>query len=286
MATFILPFEKMHGLGNDFIIIHEKYLPPSFTEEKLAEMLCNRHFSIGADGLIILKQSMNGADFAWSYINSDGSIGQMCGNGIRCFAKYLFDRGLTKKSEFSVETLAGEIIPSIQDDGRIKVNMGKPILKPSEVPVKIDSDKEPTIDYPIEIANQRFSFTPVSMGNPHAIIFINDENINLNDLGPLIEHHDFFPERTNVEFAKVVNKNYIVLDVWERGCGITLACGTGACATVIAACLKGLCDANTDIKVKLPGGELEIYWDKAVSGNVFMTGPAESVFIGQVELEV
>lgn len=288
MSTYILPFEKMHGLGNDFVMLHYKYLPEGITEENLAKRLCDRHFGIGADGLIIAKPGQSGeAPFAWSYINSDGSVGQMCGNGIRCFAKYIYDRGLTHETEFGVETLAGIIKPSIQEDGQIKVNMGAPILEPTKIPTTLQGSG-PAIDQPIEAIDKTFNFTPVSMGNPHAIMFVSSEaelqNFELTKYGSVLEKHRIFPEKTNVEFAFVRDRNYIDLRVWERGCGITLACGTGACATVVAANLKGLVD-DGPVTVKLPGGELIIEWDKA-QNTVFMTGPAQSVFIGQIELEM
>jgi diaminopimelate epimerase len=293
MAIYILPFEKMHGLGNDFILIHEKHLPQNINEQNLAKILCNRHYSIGADGLIIVKNSLTNsseADFVWSYINSDGSYGQMCGNGMRCFAKYVFDRGLTNKSEFTVETLAGIMQPSIQPDGQIKVNMGNPKLKPSEIPLSIELNAEQLIDYKIQILDQEFSFTPVSMGNPHAIVFLNNlaefENLDLEKYGSVFEKHNYFPEKTNVEFAFVQDENIIDLKVWERGCGITLACGTGACATVVAAHLKNLISAQGQlIQVNLPGGTLNIEWNKE-NNNIYMTGSAESVFIGQLEIDL
>ena len=294
MATFILPFEKMHGLGNDFVLVHYKYLPHSLSEEELAKKLCDRNFGIGADGLIIVKPGSEGGDFAWSYINSDGSTSQMCGNGIRCFAKYVFDRGLTNKSEFEVETLAGIIKPSVQENGEIKVNMGPPILEPNEIPIKIpEGEAKRIIDYPIQAHDKEFLFTPVSMGNPHAIAFLDSED-ELNDLdleryGKAIENHPYFPEKTNVEFAfvrdSIQHSDYIDLRVWERGCGATLACGTGACATVVAAQIKNLVSPDKPITVKLPGGELLIEWNK-LENAIFMTGPAKSVFIGQIELEV
>ncbi len=287
MSTYILPFEKMQGLGNDFVMLHYKYLPENISEEKLALLLCDRHRGIGADGLIIVKPGQEGERFAWSYINSDGSIGQMCGNGMRCFAKYVFDRGLINDRKFGVETLAGVIKPEIMDDGQIKVNMGAPILKPAEVPVSISSEKT-LIDHPIEALDKTFEFTPVSMGNPHAIMFLNSSEelkiFELTKYGPVLEKHHYFPQKTNVEFAFVRDRKYIELRVWERGCGITEACGTGACATVVAANLKGLVDEGA-ITVKLPGGELVIEWNKS-ENTVYMTGPAQSVFLGQIELEL
>lgn len=289
MSVYILPFEKMHGLGNDFILLHHKYLPPQFTEQELAKILCDRHYSVGGDGLIIVKPPTENADLSWSYINSDGSFGEMCGNGIRCFAKYVADRGLTNKNQFTVETLAGIIEPSIQDNGHIKVNMGSPILKPADVPVvPLEHAVDKVLDQKITALDKTFEFTAVSMGNPHAMMFLNSaeelQNFDLEKYGPVIEKDKAFPEKTNVEFVFVKSRNYIDLRVWERGCGITLACGTGACATVVAANLKGLVD-DGPVTVNLPGGELVIEWDKE-KNVVFMTGPAKSVFVGQVELEV
>lgn len=293
MAIYILPFEKMHGLGNDFILIHEKHLPHTITEQNLAKILCDRHYSVGADGLIIVKNSLtyaSEADFVWSYINSDGSYGQMCGNGMRCFAKYVFDRGLTNKSEFTVETLAGIIQPSVQANGQIKVNMGNPKLKPAEIPLSIELSKDKLIDYKIQILDKEFLFTPVSMGNPHAIVFLNSltefENLDLEEYGSVFEKHNYFPEKTNVEFAFVREENIIDLKVWERGCGITLACGTGACATVVAAHLKNLILPQGElIEVNLPGGTLNIEWNKE-NNNIYMTGSAQSIFIGQLEMDL
>ncbi|MDX1917803.1 MAG: diaminopimelate epimerase [Candidatus Caenarcaniphilales bacterium] len=291
MATFILPFEKMHGLGNDFIFIHDKYLPPNVSEADLALKLCDRHFSIGGDGLIVVKASQSGeGDFAWSYHNADGSLGEMCGNGIRCFAKYVYERGLTKLTQFGVETLAGLITPSIQPDGQIRVNMGAPILDPSQIPVALpDSPPVPVIDYPIEVTGRNFNFTPVSMGNPHAVIFLDSrqewEEINLIELGPPIEKHPFFPKQVNVEFVYAEKPDHLLFKVWERGSGITFACGTGACASVVAAVLKKISPADQPVQVSLPGGNLLIEWDQA-ENLVCMTGTATSVFIGQLELEL
>lgn len=270
----------MHGLGNDFILLHYKYLPPDLSLSQLAQKLCNRRFSVGADGLIVVKPSEQGGHFAWDYLNSDGSFGQMCGNGMRCFAKYVYERGLTTETEFEVETLAGMIMPSIQDNGEIKVKMGEPILQPSKIPLAINSN---------EFNIENFDFMAISMGNPHAITFLKSEqeleNLDLEKYGKLVENHNYFPEKTNVEFAHLASQNYINLKVWERGCGYTLACGTGACATIVAATEQGLVNKNEIITVKLPGGKLQIEWNKE-DNNVYMTGPAESVFIGQIELEL
>ncbi len=279
---YILPFEKMHGLGNDFILLHSKHLPPDLPLNKLAQKLCDRRFSVGADGLIVVKAGTSGAIFAWDYINSDGSIGQMCGNGMRCFAKYVYDRGLINQTEFEVETLAGIITPSIQDDGQIKVKMGEPIVNPAQIPLALENNV-----FNLQAYDQNFDFMAIGMGNPHAITFLNSEQ-NLKDLdlekyGKFIENHHYFPEKTNVEFAYIKNPNYINLKVWERGCGYTLACGTGACATVVAGIKKGLIDQKQITTVELPGGQLQIEWNEK-DHNIYMTGPAETVFIGQVEL--
>lgn len=293
MSVYILPFEKMHGLGNDFILMHHKYLPPSISEQELAKSLCDRHFGVGADGLIVVKPSSEGGDLAWDYINSDGSYGEMCGNGMRCFAKFVFDRNLITKNQFSVETLAGIIEPNVLDNGQVKVNMGAPILDPALIPVRLEESskeiaQEALIDQPIQILDKNFAFTPVSMGNPHSIVFLASQeefdNFELAKYGSIVEKHKYFPQKINAEFAFVKSRNYIDLQVWERGCGITLACGTGACATVVAANLKGLVD-DVPVTVKLPGGELIIEWDKE-QNIVWMTGPAKTVFIGQIELEL
>ncbi|MDX1921180.1 MAG: diaminopimelate epimerase [Candidatus Caenarcaniphilales bacterium] len=291
MSVYILPFEKMHGLGNDFILMHNKYLPPKITEQELAKRLCDRHFGVGADGLIVVHPPSEGGDLAWNYINSDGSLGEMCGNGMRCFAKFVFDRNLVPKNEFAnsfkVETLAGIIEPTVLEGGQVKVNMGAPILDAASIPVKLTAET-PIIDHPIQILDKNFTFTPVSMGNPHSIVFLSSQaeldNFELTKYGPVVEAHQYFPQKINAEFAFVRSRNYIDLKVWERGCGITLACGTGACATVVAANLKGLV-GDGPVTVKLPGGELVIEWDKT-QNIVWMTGPAQTVFIGQIELDI
>ena len=259
-------FEKWQGLGNDFIIL----VQDEATGE-LAKIMCDRNFAIGADGLFSPKKSQN-ADIAWDFYNSDGSIAQMCGNGIRCFAKFAQAHNLVNKNEFSVETLAGIITPHILDDGRVRVNMGKPILEASKIPVNTDNAQ----DFEIE----GFRATAVSMGNPHCVIFTDGNTKELaRQYGPKIEQHKLFPQKTNVEFIKVQNRTNIRLDVYERGCGITLACGTGACASVVAGVLKGILD--NVVKVELPGGELTIEYN---GENVYMTGAATKVFEGEFYL--
>lgn len=286
MAKFILPFEKMHGLGNDFVMLHYRFLPENIDLPALAKKLCDRNFGIGADGIIIAYPARDGGDFAWEYLNSDGSYGEMCGNGMRCFAKYLYDRGLAKTNEFTVETRAGMIKPCINSDGTVTVDMGQPILSARQIPVNLDG--EMLRQLPIQVLDREFSFTPVSMGNPHAIVFCVDQaeydSIDLFHYGPVFEVDQIFPAKTNVEYAYKKSENEIVLKVWERGAGYTLACGTGACATVVAAKLNNIISVAEDIQVHLPGGTLSITWNEQ-DGHVYMTGAATSVFLGQFELD-
>ncbi len=279
----MINFTKMQGLGNDFIILdYEEYLKTGKTPDKLAIELCDRHFSIGADGLIIVNPNTKEADIGWIFYNSDGSIAQMCGNGIRCFSRYVYDKGLIKKKEFSVETKAGNIIPKILDDGKIRVNMSKPILEPEKIPVNVNNN----LNFEVKVSDGTFTANAVSMGNPHCII-ITDKDTKALALkyGKEIETNSLFPEKTNVEFIKILSRNEINLDVWERGCAITLACGTGACAGVAAAILNGLCDNN--VKVNLPGGSLFIEWNGSISNvrhDIYMSGSAEYSFTGQIEI--
>lgn len=279
----IINFTKMQGLGNDFVVLdYEEYKKTNKTAEELAVKLCDRHFGIGADGLIIVNPHTTNTDIGWIFYNNDGSIAQMCGNGIRCFAKYVFEKGYINKKEFSVETKAGTIIPKILDNGLIKVNMSKPILEPLKIPAKVKSN----LNFEVKVSDRTFLANAISMGNPHCII-ITDENTKELALkyGREIETHEIFPEKTNVEFIKILSKEEINLDVWERGCAITLACGTGACASVTAAILNGLC--NNKVKVNLPGGQLVIEWDGKINDtqhDIFMSGPANYSFYGQVEV--
>lgn len=270
---------KMQGCGNDFIILdYAQYSKFNMPMSDVAKKLCDRHFGIGADGLIIPNTDVNDADIGWFFYNSDGSTAQMCGNGIRCFAKYVYDKKILDKEEFTVKTLAGIITPQIMDNGDVRVNMSKPILESDKIPF-IPADN---MNYKMAVNNIIFEGNAVSMGNPHFVIFVSPEE-NLMELakkyGPLIETSAEFPEKTNVEFIKLLSTDKIELCVWERGCGITLACGTGACASVVVGILKG-CLKNS-VQVKLPGGMVKIDWDgNKVNPNrdVFMTGPAEYVF--------
>ena len=279
----IINFTKMQGLGNDFVVLdYEEYKKTNKTPNDLAIKLCDRHFGIGADGLIIVNPDTKDTDIGWIFYNNDGSIAQMCGNGIRCFAKYVYEKGLVNKKEFSVETKAGTIIPKILDNGLVRVNMSEPILIPEKIPVRISAN----LNFEIIVSDRTFIANAVSMGNPHCII-ITDEDTKALALkyGREIEKHPLFPEKTNVEFIKVLSRDEINLDVWERGCAITLACGTGACASVVAAILNGLCDNK--VKVNLPGGQLLIEWDGNINDtkhDIFMSGRADYSFRGQIEV--
>ena len=279
----IINFTKMQGLGNDFVILdYEEYKKTNKTPQELALKLCDRHFGIGADGLIIVNPDAKNTDIGWIFYNNDGSIAQMCGNGIRCFAKYVFEKGYVNKKEFSVETKAGIIIPKILDNGLVRVNMSQPILEPDKIPVKVNNN----LNFDVVVSDRTFIANAVSMGNPHCII-ITDENTKELALkyGREIETHPLFPEKTNVEFIKILSRDEINLDVWERGCAITLACGTGACASVTAAILNGLCDNK--VKVNLPGGQLLIEWDGNINDtkhDIFMSGRADYSFTGKIEV--
>ena len=276
-------FTKMQGLGNDFVILdYDEFLKIGKTPSDLALKLCDRKFSIGADGLIIVNPNAKDTDIEWIFYNSDGTMAQMCGNGMRCFAKYVTDKNIINKKQFSVKTEAGIICPEILDNGEIKVNMNLPVLEPSKIPFC----EEKTLDYKLNIKDKVFSINTVSMGNPHCIIFTDEDTMTLaKNYGAYIETHELFPEKTNVEFVNIKSKHEVTLSVWERGCGITLACGTGACATTVAGVLRGFLDNN--VKVNLPGGSLNIEWAGSLSNTnypVFMTGKAEYSFTGTVEV--
>jgi len=281
-----IKFTKMHGLGNDFILIDclSKPLGNSSFFFSLAKKLCHRHFGIGADGLILVLSSEK-ADFRMRIYNSDGTKAQMCGNGIRCFAKYVYENKLIIKNKFTVETLAGTITPELifKDEkiSGIRVNMGIPKLKKSEIPVK-GSDNLPVINETLKVNSKiNIKITCISMGNPHCIIFIKDiQTIPVNEIGPKIENHPIFPEKTNVEFIQILNRKEINFRVWERGVGETLACGTGACAALVASVLNKKSERQAIIH--LMGGDLDIEWIE--NGPVFMTGPAKLVFKGEMEI--
>ena len=276
-----IKFTKMNGLGNDFVILdYKEYKRTGLAPDKLALKLCNRNFSIGADGLIIVNPDTTEADISWIFYNSDGSIAQMCGNGMRCFARYVYDNKIIAKKEFSVKTEAGIIIPQIISDNEVRVNMGKPILEPSKIPCIAEKN----LNIPYNIDNKKFLLNAVSMGNPHCIIFVEKGSRELAlKYGSIIENDKLFPEKTNVEFVEILSKNEVTINVWERGCGITLACGTGACATTAAGILNGY--LNNTVKANLPGGSLKIEWQGShadTEHNVYMTGRADYSFVGEI----
>lgn len=265
---------KMQGCGNDFVILdYSEYEKTGLSMSDLAKKLCDRHFGIGADGMIIPDTKQNGeTDIAWYFYNSDGTTAQMCGNGMRCFAKYVYDNKLVDKKTFSVKTLAGIIKPEILTDGKIKVNMGTPILEDEKIPFKGERI--------VHVKDREFQITPVSMGNPHCIIFTEEDPIVLaKTYGPDMEVHPYFPEKTNTEFVKVISRNEIEMRVYERGCGITLACGTGACASTVACVLNNLTENN--VKVNLLGGAVNVEWSGTKENpnkDIFLIGPAEYSF--------
>lgn len=278
-----MKFTKMHGCGNDYIYINgftEKIAQDKKTE--LVQKISDRHFGIGGDGAIFINPS-NEADFEMEMYNADGSRAEMCGNGIRCVAKYVYDKGLTDKTNISIIS-CGKIkyLELFLKDGKVdtvKVNMGAPILYAEEIPVTIEGEKEKVINEPITILDKEYKMTCVSMGNPHAVVFMDDvENLAIEQIGPYFENHKCFPKRTNTEFVKVIDRKTVQMRVWERGTGETLACGTGCCATVVACVLNGLTDET--VTVKLLGGEIDITWDREAN-LVYMTGPATTVFDGE-----
>ena len=273
-----MKFTKMQGLGNDYVYVNgfeEKIENPS----KLAVEVSDRHFGIGSDGLILINPS-SVADFEMEMYNADGSRGEMCGNGIRCVAKYVYDYGLTDKTHISVETLGGiKYLDLTVEEGKVvlvKVDMGSPIFEPSKVPVIADGER--AVDEPILVDGKEYHMTCVSMGNPHAVVFMDDvKNLEIESIGPKFEMHERFPNRVNTEFVKVLDRHTAEMRVWERGSGETLACGTGACAVAIACILGGY--TEDEVTVKLLGGDLIIKWDKEAD-KVYMTGPAQVVFDG------
>lgn len=278
-----MKFTKMHGAGNDYIYVNcfeEKIKDRSKTAIKVSD----RHFGIGSDGLICIDPS-DVADCKMDMYNADGSQGKMCGNGVRCVAKFAYDNGIATKEEIAVETLSGiKYIKVAVKDGKVyeaTVNMGAPIIKPVDVPAKWDGEE--AVNVPLEIGGKVYGVTPISMGNPHCITYVNDVySIEIEKIGPLFENNEKFPERVNTEFIHIVNPELLEMRVWERGSGETLACGTGACASVVASVLNGFCKKDTLITVKLLGGELKIMWSSR-DNNVYMTGPAATVCTGETE---
>ena len=278
-----MKFTKMHGIGNDYVYVNclkEKVEDPA----EAARFVSDRHFGIGSDGLILIKPS-EVADFQMDMYNADGSRSEMCGNGVRCVAKYVYDYGLTDKTEVDIETGAGikHIVLTIKD-GKVekaRVDMGDPIIKPELVPVKGEGDK--LVNEPILVDGQQYRMTCVSMGNPHAVVFLDEDvkELDIEKIGPKFENHERFPKRTNTEFMNVLDRHTMNMRVWERGSGETLACGTGTCASVVAAVLNGF--TERDVLVHLLGGDLEIHWDEK-DNHVYMTGSATTVFDGEIDL--
>lgn len=284
-------FTKMQGCGNDYIYVNgftEKI--PQEEKTELVRHISDRHFGIGGDGVIFINPSLE-TDFEMEMYNADGSRAEMCGNGIRCVAKYVYDKGLTDKTDISVISY-GQIkyLQLFLKEGRVdtvRVNMGAPELRPERIPVTVAEagmplEKERIVNAPIIVQGKEYKMTCVSMGNPHAVIFLEDvTNLEIEQIGPYFENHERFPKRINTEFVKVLDKKTVQMRVWERGTGETLACGTGCCATVVACILNGLTDEK--VTVKLLGGEIEIEWDREAN-LVYMTGPAVTVFEGECDV--
>ena len=278
----------MHGCGNDYVYVNgftEKIDDPS----EVAKIVSDRHFGIGSDGLIMINPS-EVADFEMAMYNADGSRGEMCGNGIRCVAKYVYDFGLTDQTSISVETLAGikylDLTVENKKVEKVRVNMGAPILTPAEIPVDPElflQAKDAVISQPLTVDGKEYRVTCVSMGNPHDVIFMDEDvrTLDLAQIGPGFENHKAFPKRTNTEFVNVIDETHLRMRVWERGSGETFACGTGCCATAVACVLNGLTDDK--ITVKLLGGEFYIEWDREAN-LVYMTGPATVVYNGEINI--
>lgn len=277
-----MKFTKMHGIGNDYVYVNcfvEKIENPS----EVAVKVSNRNYAVGSDGLIMIKPSKV-ADFEMEMYNADGSRGEMCGNGIRCVGKYVYDYGLTDKTNVSVETLAGiKHLELNVEDGKVKlirVDMGSPDLVPANIPIVADG--ESIVHAPILVDGEEYCITGVSMGNPHAVVFMDDvQGLEIEKIGPKFENHERFPNRINTEFVRVIDRHTAEMRVWERGSGETLACGTGACAVAVACILNGLTEDR--LTVKLLGGDLQIEWDRE-ENKVYMTGPAEVSFEGEISL--
>ena len=277
-----MKFTKMQGLGNDYVYVNcfqEKIQNPS----EVAIKVSNRNFGVGSDGLIMINPSKV-ADFEMEMYNADGSRGEMCGNGIRCVGKYVYDYGLTDKTSIAVETLGGiKYLDFTVENGKVKlvkVDMGSPELVPSNIPIVAEGDS--VINAPIVVDGKEYHMTGVSMGNPHTVVYIDDvQGLEIEKIGPKFENHERFPKRINTEFARVIDRNTVEMRVWERGSGETLACGTGACAVAVASILNGLTEDK--VTVKLLGGDLQIEWDRETN-KVYMTGPAEVSFEGEIEI--
>jgi diaminopimelate epimerase len=271
-----MKFTKMEGLGNDYVYVNALEEDIECDDlPALARKISDRHFGVGSDGLVLIMGS-DRADFRMKMLNSDGSEAEMCGNAIRCVARYVYEKGLTNQRELEIETLAGIIRPAILENGLVRVDMGEPILNGNDIPSLID--KERVVGEKIAIDGGEMEFTLVSMGNPHAVTFVDDMQFDIETIGPRVENHRLFPNRINTEFIDVLGRDEVSMRVWERGAGETMACGTGACAAVVATCLNDLTDRV--VSVHLLGGDLTIDWD-GESNRVYMTGPATFVFEGE-----
>ena len=277
-----MKFTKMQGLGNDYVYVN-CFKETIENPPEMAKKVSNRNFGIGSDGLIMINPS-DVADFEMEMYNADGSRSEMCGNGIRCVGKYVYDYGLTEKEHISVETLAGiKYLDLTVEDGKVKlvnVDMGSPELVPENIPIVADGNR--VIDEPINVNGTEYRMTGVSMGNPHAVVYVEDvKGLDIETIGPAFENHERFPNRVNTEFVKVLDRNTVEMRVWERGSGETMACGTGACAVAVACILNGFTEDK--VTVKLLGGDLQIEWDKEAD-KIYMTGPAEVSFDGAINL--
>jgi diaminopimelate epimerase len=286
-----LQFVKMHGLGNDFLVFEDLAEELDFSPDAIA-WFCDRHFGVGADGLILVRPATTPeADYYMAYYNGDGTVAEMCGNGVRCFAKYVVDHGLIPqdKNSLVVETLGGlkpiEVTRAYDETLYLAtVDMGEPVLKPADIPtgMRCGGNDDMVVSCPLETDVGTFDVTPVSMGNPHCVLWVDDvDEADVATIGPTIENHPLFPAKTNVEFAQLVDGNRIKLRVWERGCGETLACGTGACATLVVASMT--LRVGREATIELPGGDLAVRW--AEDNHVYMTGPAVEVFSGSIAIQ-
>lgn len=278
-----MKFTKMHGIGNDYIYVNcfeEKVDNP----EKVSIYVSDRRKGIGSDGLVMIMPS-DKADFRMRIFNADGSEAMMCGNATRCIGKYVYDKGLTDKTEITLETNSGiKYLTLFPENGKVEfveVDMGKAILTPKDIPV--NSDKESFISEPVEVDGKEYKITCVSMGNPHAIVYMNDiKDLELEKIGPSFENHKLFPDRINTEFIEVIDSKTLNMRVWERGSGETFACGTGACASVVASVLNGYCNHDEEVTVHLRGGDLKITWNS--DGTVIMKGPATLICDGDIDV--
>lgn len=275
-----LEFTKYQGLGNDFILVDNRHQSDPLLTPQQAAHWCDRNFGIGADGVIFALPGAEGADYTMRIYNSDGSEPEMCGNGIRCLARFLADLEGVQEKDYQISTLAGMIRPKLRGDGLVRVDMGEPRLLAEQIPTTLAAPGEPVVNQPLRVAGISWTVTCVSMGNPHCITFVDDTAaIDLAGIGPQFEHHPVFPQRTNTEFIQVVRRDYLLMRVWERGAGATLACGTGACAALVAAVLTDHSDRQATLE--LPGGNLLIEWSEQ-DNHLYMTGPAERIFAGRM----